>query len=72
MVKGQVQPLTEAGREKFARTIETLASGGERILGFAQLEFDDDTDPTLYNIEAKNYPQQGERVYRMREKRDEG
>eukprot|EP01117_Protostelium_nocturnum_P010456 TRINITY_DN3765_c0_g1_i1.p1 TRINITY_DN3765_c0_g1~~TRINITY_DN3765_c0_g1_i1.p1 ORF type:complete len:1126 (-),score=460.97 TRINITY_DN3765_c0_g1_i1:37-3414(-) len=59
MIDGRILPFDEEWQEKFQETITTLASGGERILGFAQLQFEDHTDPSQYNIDAKNYPLSG-------------
>eukprot|EP01117_Protostelium_nocturnum_P010463 TRINITY_DN3765_c0_g3_i1.p1 TRINITY_DN3765_c0_g3~~TRINITY_DN3765_c0_g3_i1.p1 ORF type:complete len:1133 (-),score=423.25 TRINITY_DN3765_c0_g3_i1:58-3456(-) len=59
MYRGKAVPLDDEWREKFQATIIKLASGGERILGFAQIEFEDNKDPSEYNIDAKNYPLEG-------------
>ncbi|PRP81845.1 P-type ATPase [Planoprotostelium fungivorum] len=57
LINGSRVPLDDGWKKKFANTIETLARGGERILGFAQLEFEDDKDPSSYNVDLRNFPE---------------
>eukprot|EP01117_Protostelium_nocturnum_P010459 TRINITY_DN3765_c0_g2_i2.p1 TRINITY_DN3765_c0_g2~~TRINITY_DN3765_c0_g2_i2.p1 ORF type:complete len:848 (-),score=331.49 TRINITY_DN3765_c0_g2_i2:115-2658(-) len=59
MIGGKAVDLDATYTQKFQDTIIKLASGGERILGFAQIEFEDSIDPAEYNIDAKNYPTSG-------------
>ncbi|PRP84051.1 P-type ATPase [Planoprotostelium fungivorum] len=56
MIDGRPQPLTQEWKDKFQKTVETLASGGERVLGFSILPFEDETDPASYNIDKQNFP----------------
>lgn len=56
---GQPEPITEAWKQTFQSTVLELASRGERILGFAHLPFEDDTDPKTYSPDLNNFPSGG-------------
>jgi len=63
MSRGKVLPIDDEFKHNFQQAYETFGSFGERVLGFAHLELDENEYPpemdTQYNAEKKNFPSEG-------------
>ncbi|KAJ9064713.1 hypothetical protein DSO57_1027492 [Entomophthora muscae] len=58
LVNGESIPLTEAHKQQFQETYETMAGKGHRVLAFAQLQLPGDQFPADFVFDKKlnNYP----------------